>query len=89
MTNLKPKDSLGDMLKEEERQEAGRKADPYLPLVARIDGKCFSSFTRGLERPFDSRFVQLMVETTKHLVSESVSLGRIPTPQGAQLLPVQ
>lgn len=72
----KNKDSLGDLLKEQEQSEAGRKADPFLPLMARIDGKCFSKFTKGLNRPFDERFVRLMVETTKHLVEESeASLG--------------
>lgn len=74
MIALKVKDSLGDLLKEQERLEAGRKADPFLPLMARIDGKCFSKFTKGLERPFDPRFVKLMVETTKHLVEESEAL---------------
>lgn len=65
------KDSLGNLLKLQEQVEAGRKADPYLPLMARIDGKCFSKFTNGLSRPFDRRFVKLMVETTKHLVDIS------------------
>jgi tRNA(His) 5'-end guanylyltransferase len=64
-------DTLGDLLKTQEQAEAGRKADPFLPLVARIDGSCFSAFTRGLERPFDERFVQLMIETTKFLVDKS------------------
>jgi tRNA(His) guanylyltransferase len=64
-------DSLGDFLKEQEKLEAGRKADPFLPLMARIDGKCFSKFTTGLPRPFDKRFVDLMIETTKYLVEES------------------
>lgn len=74
MIALKVKDSLGDLLKEQERLEAGRKADPYLPLMARIDGKCFSRFTKGLKRPFDSRFVDLMVATTSYLVEESEAL---------------
>jgi tRNA(His) 5'-end guanylyltransferase len=65
------KDKLGDLLKAQEQIEAGRKADPFLPLMARIDGNCFSSFTRGLNRPFDERFVELMVETTKFLVDKS------------------
>ena len=68
------KDTLGDLLKAQEQVEAGRKADPYLPLMARIDGKTFSRFTKGLERPFDPRFVNLMVETTKHLVEETEAL---------------
>lgn len=64
-------DSLGDLLKSQERVEAGRKADPYLPLMARIDGNCFSKFTKDLNRPFDERFVNLMIETTKYLVDKS------------------
>lgn len=67
-------DTLGDTLKQQEQLEAGRRADPFLPLMARIDGKCFSKFTKGLKRPFDERFVRLMVATTKHLVGESEAL---------------
>lgn len=66
-------DSLGDLLKDQERVEAGRKADPFLPLVARIDGKCFSKFTKGLQRPFDVRLTDLMKETTRFLMEESDS----------------
>jgi tRNA(His) guanylyltransferase len=67
-------DELGNKLKQLEQQEAGRKADPYLPLMARLDGNCFSNFTRSLERPFDKRFCDLMLETTKYLVEESEAL---------------
>jgi tRNA(His) guanylyltransferase len=67
-------DELGDRLKQLEQQEAGRKADPFLPLMARLDGNCFSNFTRSLERPFDKRFCDLMLETTKYLVEESEAL---------------
>jgi tRNA(His) 5'-end guanylyltransferase len=68
------KDAFGGKLKLQEQKEAGRKADPYLPLMARIDGKCFSKFTKGLARPYDERFIRLMAETTKHLVEESGAL---------------
>lgn len=68
------KDPMGDLLKEQEQREAGRRANPYLPLMARIDGKCFSKFTKGLERPFDQRFVSLMIATTSYLVDESEAL---------------
>jgi tRNA(His) guanylyltransferase len=64
-------DSLGDKLKALEQAEAGRKADPYVPLMCRIDGKSFSKFTKGLQRPFDKRFTDLMVETTKFLVEQT------------------
>jgi len=41
------------------------------PVIIRLDGRAFSSFTKGLQRPFDSRFSRLMIETTKYLVKET------------------
>ncbi len=51
-----------------ERAEAGRRFMPLLPVVARLDGKGFSRFTRALERPFDRRLSQLMIDMTIELV---------------------
>ncbi len=62
---------LGARMKEYESREAGRRFIPLLPVCARIDGKCFSNFTRGLERPFDKRLSDLMCETTAYLVGET------------------
>lgn len=53
--------------------EAGARLMPRLPICARIDGKRFSKFTDGLARPYDVRLSKLMVETTKHLVDETVA----------------
>lgn len=44
---------------------------PLLPLVARVDGKAFHSFTRGLKRPYDERLSNLMVEMTKFIVAQT------------------
>lgn len=65
------KDDFGDRMKRYEAAEAGRRAMQLLPICVRIDGKCFSSWTRGLDRPFDSRFSAVMVATTGELVKES------------------
>lgn len=65
------KDDLGDRMKMYEGQEADRRFMPLLPVVARIDGRAFSSFTRGLNRPYDQRMTDCMVETTTHLVKET------------------
>lgn len=62
-------DEFGDRMKLYEMAEAGRQLMPLLPVIARLDGKCFSSFTRGLERPYDARLSELMISTTTHLVS--------------------
>lgn len=40
---------------------------PGIPVYVRIDGRAFHTFTRGLEKPFDSDFAWTMKETTKHL----------------------
>jgi tRNA(His) 5'-end guanylyltransferase len=44
---------------------------PLTPAIARIDGRAFHTFCRGLERPFDARFHKLMVKVTEYLVKES------------------
>lgn len=68
------KDDLGNRMKEYEMAEAGHRLMPRLPICARIDGKRFSRFTEGLARPYDVRLSRLMVETTRHLVEETVAL---------------
>lgn len=61
-------DSFGDRMKTFEREGTNARATPGLPLMVRLDGKTFSKFTRGLERPFDKRLSHLMLELTKYLV---------------------
>lgn len=64
-------DALGDRMKAYEMLEVGRKLLPLIPAIARIDGRSFSRFTKGLERPYDIRLSDLMVETVKYLVEET------------------
>jgi tRNA(His) 5'-end guanylyltransferase len=64
-------DSLGDRMKSYEMQEAGRRFIPTLPVYARIDGRAFSKFTKGMMRPFDPKFTHCMHETTKFLVEQT------------------
>jgi len=44
---------------------------PLLPVMVRIDGRAFHSFVQGLERPYDQRLSQMMIDTTKYLVQET------------------
>jgi tRNA(His) 5'-end guanylyltransferase len=67
------KDDLGNRMKEYELAEAGQRLMPTLPICARIDGKRFSRFTEGLERPFDLRLSRLMIATTRYLVEETAA----------------
>lgn len=61
------KDDLGDRMKQYESLYE-QKLMPRLPIIARIDGKSFHTFTKGLKRPYDERLSKLMIATTKVLV---------------------
>lgn len=68
--------ALGDRQKAFEGREAGRKLMPGLPVIVRLDGRSFHTFTRGLARPYDARLSRAMIETTKYLVDEThASIG--------------
>lgn len=63
----------------EERDAFGNRMKSYeddsrfmrqLPVILRLDGKCFSKFTKGLEKPYDRRLTEMMIEVTKYLVNE-------------------
>jgi tRNA(His) 5'-end guanylyltransferase len=68
---MKDFETLGDKLKTLEKVQTSIAADGSMPLMARLDGKGFSKFTKGLGRPFDSRMSSLMAETTKALVEQT------------------
>lgn len=72
--NIKSKDQLGDRMKGYERVETDRVLDQTLPVYARIDGRGFSKFTRGMDKPFDSRLSSCMIETTRYLVQHTGAL---------------
>ena len=60
------KDSLGDRIKQYEgisRISLMRRN----PVIIRIDGKAFHTFTRGFQRPFDDILIESMQETMKYL----------------------
>lgn len=68
---MSDKTALGDRMKWYERRYADTTLMPGIPVMARIDGRSFSRFTKGLERPYDVRLSQLMRDTTKYLVQET------------------
>ena len=64
-------DGLGDRCKDLEQREASRAAMRGLPLLARLDGRAFHTFTRGLTRPYDPAMSRCMIETARTLVEET------------------
>lgn len=63
-------DSLGDRMKEQYENRTRF----YLPrrtyTIVRVDGKAFHSYCRGLDRPFDARFMEDMNITAQALCDE-------------------
>jgi tRNA(His) 5'-end guanylyltransferase len=58
-------------MKAYEARESARRFLPGLPIYARIDGRGFSRFTKGLVRPFDQRMSLAMLSATRRLVQET------------------
>lgn len=69
------KTAFGDRMKDYEAREAKRRLMPLLPAIARLDGKGFSKFTRGLERPYDVRLSRLMQDTALHLLRSTAAVA--------------
>lgn len=69
-------ETMGDKHKAFELREVGRCLMPGLPVVVRLDGRAFHTFTKGLARPYDERLSRAMVETAKFLVEQTnASMG--------------
>ena len=67
----KAPDAFGDRMKSYEAETEGPRLDVMKPIYARIDGRSFSKFTRGFERPYDQRMSDAMIETMKGLVERT------------------
>jgi tRNA(His) 5'-end guanylyltransferase len=63
-------DTLGTYCKELENRFTKERADKTKPLLVRLDGRAFHTYTKGLKRPYDRRLSECMIETTKSLIEE-------------------
>ena len=61
------KDSLGDRMKENYENRAKTYLVRRMPVIIRLDGKAFHTFTRGLKKPYDEIFHNAMNTTMKYL----------------------
>lgn len=61
------KDSLGDRMKTFYENIPKTHLTRRQPVIIRIDGKAFHTFTRGFQRPFDDILIKSMQETMKYL----------------------
>lgn len=60
-------DELGKRMKEYYEQVPKYRLMRRTPVIIRIDGKAFHTFTRGFDRPFDEVFGNAMVKTMEYL----------------------
>lgn len=67
-------DSLGDRMKSYEELSTSRQLMPNCPIYARIDGRAFHTFCRGLKKPYSKAFIEVMQETCKYLVKETTAV---------------
>ena len=63
-------DGLGDELKAIESSN-GLSLLPNIPVYARLDGKKFSKFTKGMDKPYDIKLSNIMIEVTKEIVDKT------------------
>lgn len=61
------KDSLGDRMKENYENRAKMYLVRRMPVIIRLDGKAFHTFTKGLKKPYDEIFHNTMNATMKYL----------------------
>lgn len=67
----KSKDEFGDRMKTYEKNNVLPQFPKGLPIVARIDGRSFSKFTKDMKRPFDHEMTQMMTTVTQYLVEHT------------------
>lgn len=41
--------------------------DPYEPVIVRVDGRCFHTFTKNFQKPFDDVLSRTMRDTMQYL----------------------
>lgn len=63
-------DNTGDLHKSYESRNISE-VMPGIPVVIRLDGRAFHTFTKGIEKPYEARMSNAMKETTKYLIENT------------------
>ena len=61
------KDALGDRMKDNYENRAKTYLTRRSPVIIRLDGKAFHSFTKGFQKPYDEIFHEAMNSTLQYL----------------------
>lgn len=78
---------LGDRMKRYERA-AERYFTPRVPVIVRVDGRAFHSFTRGCDRPFDGRIVEATLTAAMHVAEDmqGFTIGYVQSDEASFML---
>ncbi len=81
-------DSLGDRMKQNYERPAQHCLTRRTPVVIRIDGRAFHTFTRNFPKPFSSKFSDSMVAAATAVANEmqGFKLGYIQSDEASFLL---
>lgn len=81
-------EALGDRMKNNYERPARRVLTRRMPVIVRVDGRAFHTYTRGMERPFDLRMVQAMVKAATNTAGEmqGFKLGYVQSDEASFLL---
>ena len=61
------KDALGDRMKKYYEEVSKTRLVRRMPVIIRLDGKAFHTFTRGFKKPYDQVLGNSMVRTMEYL----------------------
>ena len=67
---MNKKDGLGDRMKEKYENVLQQKLPGRLPIIIRLDGRSFHTYTKGMKRPWDGRLNLVMDLTAKALCAD-------------------
>lgn len=65
------RDEFGDRMKLYESIRVSPTFFPFVPVVARLDGRSFSKYTKGMIKPYDAGMTDVMHQVTEVLLRET------------------
>jgi tRNA(His) 5'-end guanylyltransferase len=66
---MNSKDTLGDRIKHYE-SISEHYFTPKVPILVRVDGKAFHTWTKGCDKPFDTKLINAMFISAKYVAKE-------------------
>lgn len=62
--------AIGDRIKNNYENRARQELIRRMPVIVRVDGRAFHTFTRGMKKPFDRYLIEAMVAGAKTVAAE-------------------